>query len=87
MTKEEIHSIIDQHGPSGMNDVEVLNQFKTLADFQEASDYCDSKISPAYDRGNMDLGDNFAHSLMMIRQTGINNLEEHDKMKFIAGGL
>lgn len=87
MNKNEIHELIDRHGPYGMNDPKVLERLMTLEDLQEAADYCDTKISPAYDRGNMDLGDNFAHSLMMIRQHAIKHLEDKDKMKFISEGM
>ena len=78
--KALLQSVID-----GQQDVtQALSQLSLKTDFDKAVDLSRAEVSPAYDRGDSDLGDAWAKLVMMIKQHAITHLDAHDKMDFIA---
>ena len=83
MNKDTIHALVDDAGHGRRNIEEVVSQFTTLEDFNEARAYCKTCITPAYDR-DQDMGDKYAKTLLMTKLHAIDHLGDKDKMTFIS---
>lgn len=78
-----LQSVIDGH----ITTEAALSQITEEKDFETACDIATSNISPSYDHGKMDLGDNWAKLLRDTKLHAIRHLDELQKMKFIANSM
>lgn len=87
MNKHEIEEILMTVINGHAEAHQALSNITEEEDFETACDIARKNVSPAYDQGEMDLGDAWAGLLKDVKLHAINHLEEGDKMKFISKSL